>query len=95
MLSALREVESALNNYAADLVRLEDLKAARDGAVQVSERTAALRRGGKLGGLVALDAQRSRIIAEQAVTAAQTDINRDQIALFLALGGGWSTPSKQ
>ncbi len=95
VLSALREVESALNNYAADLVRLEDLKAARDGAVQVSERTAALRRGGKLGGLVALDAQRSRIIAEQAVTAAQTDINRDQIALFLALGGGWSTPSKQ
>lgn len=95
VLSALREVESALNNYAADLVRLEDLKAARDGAVQVSERTAALRRGGKLGGLVALDAQRSRIIAEQAVTAAQTDINRDQIALFLALGGGWSTPSTQ
>lgn len=94
VLSALREVESALNNYAADLERLEDLKAARDNAVQVSERTAALRRRGKLGALVTLDAQRNRVVAEQAVTAAQTDINRDQIALFLALGGGWSvTPT--
>ncbi|RYG60413.1 TolC family protein, partial [bacterium] len=95
VLSALREVESALNIYAADLERLEDLKRARDNAVQVSERTASLRRGGKVGGLLALDAQRSWVIAQQAVTAAQSDINRDQIALFLALGGGWAVPSKQ
>jgi NodT family efflux transporter outer membrane factor (OMF) lipoprotein len=95
VLSALREVESALNIYAADLERLEDLKRARDNAVQVSERTTSLRRGGKVGSLSALDAQRSWVIAQQAVTAAQSDINRDQIALFLALGGGWAVPSKQ
>ena len=90
VLTALREVESALTNYAADLERLAELKTASDSAVRVSDRTAALRRGGKLGGLVALDAQRNRITAQQAVAAVQTDINRDQIALFLALGGGWS-----
>jgi NodT family efflux transporter outer membrane factor (OMF) lipoprotein len=92
VLAALREVESALNNYAADLQRVGDLRAARDDAVRVSERTATLQRGGKLGGLAALDAQRSRVVAEQSLTAAQADINRDQIALFLALGGGWSMP---
>jgi len=90
VLTALREVESALTNYAADLERLAELKTASDNAVRVSDRTAALRRGGKLGGLVALDAQRNRITAQQAVAAVQTDINRDQIGLFLALGGGWS-----
>ncbi|MCW1383784.1 efflux transporter outer membrane subunit [Novosphingobium sp. KCTC 2891] len=89
VLSALREVETALNTYAADLGREADLRFARDDAARVAERTASLRRGGKLGGLAALDAQRSLIVAEQAVTAIQTDINRDQIALFLALGGGW------
>lgn len=89
VLTALREVEIALNSYAADLERLEDFKSARDNAVEVAKRTATLRRGGRVGGGAALDAQRARILAEQAVSAAQTDINRDQIAVFLALGGGW------
>jgi NodT family efflux transporter outer membrane factor (OMF) lipoprotein len=94
VLTALREVESALNNYAADLAVLEDLKATRENASKVAKRTSALQRGGKVGGLAVLDAQRSFVIAEQAVTVAQTDINRDQIAIFLALGGGWSNTGR-
>lgn len=89
VLNALREVETALNSYTADLQFLGELEAARDNAVRVADRTATLRHGGKLGGLAALDAQRTRILAEQAVSAAQSDINHDQIAVFLALGGGW------
>jgi outer membrane protein TolC len=30
--------------------------------------------------------------AEQAYAAAETSLNTDQIAIFLALGGGWQTP---
>jgi NodT family efflux transporter outer membrane factor (OMF) lipoprotein len=89
VLNALREVETTLNNYEADLQFLEELRAARDNAVRVADRTAALRRGGRVGGLAALDAQRTQILAEQAVSAAETGVNHDQIAVFLALGGGW------
>ena len=89
VLNALREVETALNGYDADLQFLGELQAARDNAARVADRTATLRRGGKVGGLAALDAQRTRILAEQAVSVAQSDVNHDQIAVFLALGGGW------
>jgi NodT family efflux transporter outer membrane factor (OMF) lipoprotein len=90
VLTALREVETALDNYAADLDRLKELDAARQTAAAVATRTQELRRGGKVGGLIAVDAERGRIAADEAVAAAQADINADQIAVFLALGGGWS-----
>lgn len=90
VLTALREVETALDNYAADLDRLKQLDAARQTAAAVAARTQELRRGGKVGGLVALDAERGRIAAEEAVAVAEADTNADQVAVFLALGGGWS-----
>ena len=90
VLNALRETETALDNYSADLDRLKQLDGARRTAASVAAGTEKLRRGGKVGGLVALDAERGRIAADEAVAAAQADINADQIAIFLALGGGWS-----
>ena len=89
-MTALREAETALDNYAADLDRLKELDAARRTAAFVAARMQELRRGGKVGGLAAVDAERGRIAADEAVAAAQADINADQIAIFLALGGGWS-----
>ncbi|MGN6375175.1 MAG: efflux transporter outer membrane subunit [Sphingomonas sp.] len=94
VLAALRETESALETYGGDLEQLHGLEQARDAARQVEQRTAELRRGGKVGGLDTLDAARSYVAAEQAVAMAEAQINRDQIALFLALGGGWSQPDK-
>lgn len=90
VLAALREVETALNNYAADLGRFDELKAARDNALRVSTHIDSLRRGGRIGGLAALDAERAAVAAEQAVTDIETTVNADQIAIFLALGGGWN-----
>jgi outer membrane protein TolC len=90
VLAALREVETALNNYAADLGRFDELKAARDNALRVSTHIDSLRRGGRIGGLAALDAERTAVAAEQAVTDIETTVNADQIAIFLALGGGWN-----
>lgn len=89
VLAALRETETALETYAGALERLRRLEASRDAARAVMERTDELRRGGKVGGLVALDAERGWLAAQAAVAAAQREVNDDQIATFLALGGGW------
>ncbi|WP_206995373.1 efflux transporter outer membrane subunit [Trinickia mobilis] len=89
VLGALRETETSLDNYAAALERLQRLDSARDAARAVDERTEQLWLGGKVGGLEALDAQRTRLSAESADAIAQMDVNNDQIATFLALGGGW------
>lgn len=89
VLTALRETESALETYAGTLERLKQLQASRDAARAVLTQTDALVRGGKAGGLAALDAERAWLSAEAAVVAAQRDINHEQIATFLALGGGW------
>ncbi|CAJ9669222.1 tripartite multidrug resistance system outer membrane protein [Burkholderia pseudomallei] len=89
VLTALRETETALQTYAGALDRLRRLEAARDAARTVMEQTDELLRGGKIGGLVALDAERNWLAAEAAVAAARRDVNDGQIATFLALGGGW------
>jgi outer membrane protein TolC len=49
-------------------------------------------RGGNINALAALDADRALAAAEQAYAAGETSLNTDQIAIFLALGGGWQTP---
>lgn len=45
--------------------------------------------GGKVGGPIALDAQRAWVYREIAVAAAEAEVSNNQIAAFLALGGGW------
>ncbi len=89
VLSALRETETSLDDYGAALDRLDRLQAALAEAQTVRLRTEQLHRGGKVGGLVALDAERTWVIAEAAVASQQAAINNNQITVFLALGGGW------
>jgi NodT family efflux transporter outer membrane factor (OMF) lipoprotein len=89
VLTALRETESSLTTYSASLARLKRLEVARDDESRVAARTEELRRGGRVDGLTALDAERTWTIAEAAVAAAQHEINADQMTVFLALGGGW------
>jgi NodT family efflux transporter outer membrane factor (OMF) lipoprotein len=93
VLTALRETETALTNYAYDLDRLHHLKKARDRVLVVANDSRELWRGGNINALAALDAERSLASAEQAYAAAETSLNTDQIALFLALGGGWQNPT--
>lgn len=91
VLKALREVESALENYAAGLAQQDSLERARSEAARVAQQTARLRRGGKIAELPALEAERDLLAAEQAVAEGRATINEDQITLFLALGGGWTS----
>lgn len=89
VLNALREVETSLDNYAADLDRQDQLQVARDSAARRASQMEALQKGGRIDSLTMLAAERDRWAAEQALAAGQAVLNRDQIDIFLALGGGW------
>lgn len=89
VLTALRETETALDTYCADLEQLQRLEAARDGAGRAEAQIRELHDGGRAGGLALADAQRASASAEQSIASAETTISNDQITVFLALGGGW------
>lgn len=94
VLTALRETETALTNYARELDRNARLKAARAQSARVAEETRRLYVNGKTGYLDSLDAERVLSNADTALAASQANIAADQLALFLALGGGWGSEEK-
>jgi outer membrane protein, multidrug efflux system len=49
--------------------------------------------GGLATALDVIDAQRTLAADEQSLAQLQSTISEDQIAVFLALGGGWETGS--
>lgn len=89
ILTALREVETALSAYARALDRHTALTAARDHSATVARQARALYVHGKTAQLEALDAERALAVGEAALAASQAQLADDQCALFLALGGGW------
>jgi len=91
VLAALREIESALSAYGHNLRREEDLVAAQARASEAQLQSQRLYEGGKLDFLPFLDAQRTLTAADRAVAVAHAQIASDQVAIFLALGGGWES----
>lgn len=89
VLNALRETESALTIYVRDLEENAYLEQARDLSREAAHNLARLRSGGTASGLEELDVQRSLASAEAALIASQVQLAKDQVAIFLALGGGW------
>ncbi len=89
VLEALRQAESALETYRRDAERAASLDAARDSAAVSAGQAQRLFRFGRGDFLSLLDAQRSLASAEAAAAAARSQLLLDQIAIFLALGGGW------
>ncbi|HEU4563182.1 MAG TPA: TolC family protein [Gemmatimonadaceae bacterium] len=89
VLVALRETETALTAYARELDRNAEVRAARDesaGALQIARR---LQAAGAAGSLDVLDAERSLASSEAALASSDALLSTQQIAIFLALGGGW------
>jgi len=91
VLQALREVESALNNYVHDLQKEGSAIASRDQARRAADEARRLELGGRATELSVLDAQRTLANAELSLAQIQATISEDQIAVFLSLGGGWQT----
>src|SRR5262249_61276017 len=89
VLTALRDTESALNTYAHDLQRETSAQAARDDAAVVQREEESLLAGGRATALNVIDAQRTLASAEQSLAQLKSAISDDQVAVFLALGGGW------
>ena len=89
VLGALRETETALETYARDRDRVAALIRARDDAAVSARQANTLFRFGRGDFLSLLEAQRDLASAEAAAAAAETQLTDDQIAVFLALGGGW------
>jgi NodT family efflux transporter outer membrane factor (OMF) lipoprotein len=89
VLSALKEVESAMTVYARELDRNAALKTARDESALASEQAHRLYQFGRTDFLSVLDADRTLAATDAAWAASDAALASDQIALFLALGGGW------
>jgi NodT family efflux transporter outer membrane factor (OMF) lipoprotein len=89
VLAALTETESALDTYVHDLQRESSAEAARDDAARVEHDAERLEAGGRATALTLIDAQRTLAAAEQSLAQLKSAISEDQVAVFLALGGGW------
>lgn len=89
VVNALSEVEAALDAYARELDHHAALAAARDQSLIVGEQSRALLISGKIGQLDVLDAQRTLASQEAALAVSDAQIAQYQIAVFMALGGGW------
>jgi outer membrane protein, multidrug efflux system len=89
VLKALRETDSALVTLARQLDTERDLTGARDDAATAQRNVARLYDGGIGEFLDTLDAERTLIEADSNLAQATGEVSQDQIALFMALGGGW------
>ena len=89
VLGALRETETALETYARDRDQAAALGRARDSAALSAAQAGKLFRFGRGDFLSLLEAQSALAQAEAAHAAAEAQLADDQIAIFMALGGGW------
>jgi multidrug efflux system outer membrane protein len=89
VLTALRDTETTLTTYSRDLQRDGDLATARGRAREAEQQAKSLYVGGKTDFLALLDAQRTLAAADDAVASSHARLATDQVAVFLALGGGW------
>ena len=89
VLEALRGTETALETYARDTDRAVALGSATSSAGVSSTQAAKLFRFGRSDLLSLLTAQANLASAQVNHAAAEASLVDDQIAVFLALGGGW------
>ncbi|HEY8520127.1 MAG TPA: TolC family protein [Gammaproteobacteria bacterium] len=89
-LDALRETETALSQYARELDRLGALENARRHSADAARLADARFQAGQVSFLDVLQAQLTLAEAEAALAQSRARVAELQVALFLALGGGWA-----
>lgn len=89
VLNALRETETAMTVYARELDRNAALRTAREQSALAASQSHRLYQAGKIDFLSVLDADRTLAAADSTLAASDAQVAADQVALFLALGGGW------
>lgn len=89
VLRALEDVENALVRYGQRQAQLRSLNDQAAASRRAAELARLRYREGGLDFLVLLDAERTLLAAEDAVSVAETGVNTDVAAVYKALGGGW------
>ena len=89
VLRALEDVENALVRYAQRQAQLRSLNDQAAASRRAAELARLRYREGVVDFLVLLDAERTLLAAEDAVSVAETGVNTDVAAVYKALGGGW------
>lgn len=89
VLLALRQVETALSDYARARDNLRELEQAATAAARASDDAATLQRFGRAPFLDVLNAQARHADAQASLSLARASFIDREIDLFLALGGGW------
>ena len=93
VLQALRETETALSAYGAELDRRGALAEADAKSHRAFDLAHDQFLDGALSNLDLLTAEQAMVSADSAVAASDAALVQDQIAVFKALGGGWRTDS--
>lgn len=91
ILLALRDVDSALMNYAKEQERHAALVDAVDANRRSVDMSTRLYEAGETDFLTVLTAQRSLFASEDALAASTRNLATDLIAIYKALGGGWES----
>jgi NodT family efflux transporter outer membrane factor (OMF) lipoprotein len=95
ILTALEEVENALSAHARELRRQQSLRASVEANRRAVELAAERYTGGVENFLSVLDAQRSLYAADDRLAQSETRVVVSMIAIYKALGGGWSSEDAQ
>jgi len=89
VLTALKEVETALAAYAKEQEHLRLLELAVENNRKAVELSTKLYVEGETDFLNVLTAQRSLLVSEEAMTQSTRDLALQLVTLYKALGGGW------
>ena len=89
VLNAIEETEGALTTYSLSQQRVRSLAEAATQSERAARLAYARYEAGAAAYLVALDAQRTELIAQDALTQAETASYLNVVRLYKALGGGW------
>jgi multidrug efflux system outer membrane protein len=90
VLAAIEDLETALVSYAQRQARLKSLADQAAASRRAAELARIQYKEGGIDFLVLLDAERTLLAAEDSLTVAETGVNTDVVAIYKALGGGWS-----
>jgi outer membrane protein TolC len=89
VLQALKESETALSAYGAELNHHVDLAAAKTTADEALRLAQVQFDAGAASFLDLITAQSTAVAADQALASSDQTLSADQAAVFQALGGGW------
>jgi outer membrane protein TolC len=90
ILTALEDVENAISAFTKEQLRHVSLQAASESASRAAQLAEARFEAGDTDYLSVLDAQRSRLAAQDELAQSEGQITTALVRLYKALGGGWN-----